>query len=61
MSSQAPKPDIVSKIMEIAGQPLADLRGYSSPLFHECTEEIVARTAHIPITASGSQGAKRVE
>ncbi|WP_326958050.1 hypothetical protein [Amycolatopsis sp. NBC_01286] len=41
--------------------PLSELRKLDSALLRRSVRHAVERTAHIPITASGSQGAKRVE
>jgi len=55
------RPGIESELLDLSATPLSELRKLNSALLHRSMRRAVERTAHIPITASGSQGAKRVE
>lgn len=55
------RPGIQSELLDLSATPLSELRKLDSALMRRSVRHVVERTAHNPITASGSQGAKRVE
>jgi hypothetical protein len=55
------KPGIESELVDLGNVPLSALRKLDDATLHRSLRHAVERTAHIPVTASGSQGAKRVD
>jgi hypothetical protein len=56
------QPGIKSELLDLSAVSLSDLRKLNAAGLHRSIRHAVARTAHIPVTASGSQGgAKRVD
>jgi hypothetical protein len=55
------QPGIKSELLDVGALSLSELRTLDAAALHRSLRHAVERTAHIPVTASGSQGAKRVE
>ena len=55
------KPEIESELVDLGSVPLSALRKLDTTALHHSLRLAVERSAHIPVTASGSQGAKRVD
>jgi hypothetical protein len=55
------RPGIESELLDLSAMPLSELRELDSAALHRSVRRAVERTAYIPITASGSGGAQRVE
>ncbi|GLY34814.1 hypothetical protein Amsp01_008380 [Amycolatopsis sp. NBRC 101858] len=54
-------PEISSDLLDLGAMPLSVLRAYDSAALRRSLRHAVERTAHIPVTASSSGGAKRVD
>jgi hypothetical protein len=57
----AGKSGVESQLLDLSSTPLSVLRTLDSTFLHQSVRHAVERTAHIPVTASGSAGAQRVE
>jgi hypothetical protein len=57
----AGRPGIESELLDLSTMPLSVLRTLDSASLRRSVRHAVERAAHIPVTASGSAGAKRVE
>lgn len=55
------QPEIESELLDLSATPLSVLRTMDSTSLRRSVRHAVDRTAYIPVTASGSAGAKRVE
>jgi len=56
------QPGIKSELLDLSAVSLSELRKLNAIALRRSIRHAVARTAHIPVTASGSQGgAKRVD
>jgi hypothetical protein len=55
------RPGIESELLDLSVMPLSDLRKLDSADLRRSVRHAVERTAHIPVTASGTEGAKRVD
>jgi hypothetical protein len=56
------RPGVKSELLDLSAVPLSELRKLDAAALRRSIRHAVARTAHIPVTASGSQGgAKRVD
>ncbi len=57
------RPGFQSQLSDLSAVSLSELRKLDTPALSRSIRHAVARTAHIPVTASGSQGggAKRVD
>ena len=55
------QPGIKSELLDLSAVSLSELRKLNVTTLRRSIRHAVARTAHIPVTASGSQGAKRVD
>ncbi len=54
-------PEISSELLDLDSMPLSALRTLDSATLNRSSRHAVERTAHIPVTASSSGGAKRVD
>jgi hypothetical protein len=54
-------PEISSELLDLGSMPLSALRTLGSATLRRSLRHAVERTAHIPVTASSSGGAKRVD
>jgi hypothetical protein len=54
-------PEISSDLLDLGAMPLSVLRALDSAALRRSLRHAVERTAHIPVTASSSGGAKRVD
>jgi len=57
----AGQPGIESELLDLSAVPLSVLRTLDSASLRKSVRHAVDRTAYVPVTASGSAGAKRVE
>jgi hypothetical protein len=58
------RPGIKCELLDLSAVPLSELRRVDAVALRRSIRHAVARTAHIPVTASGSTGgggAKRVD
>jgi len=55
------QPGIKSELLDLSAVSLSELRKLDSALLRRSIRHAADRTAHIPVTASGSEGAKRVD
>lgn len=55
------QPGIKSELLDLSAVSLSELRKLDAALLRRSIRHAADRTAHIPVTASGSQGAKRVD
>ena len=55
------QPGIRSELLDLSAVSLSGLRKLDPELLRRSIRHAADRTAHIPVTASGSQGAKRVD
>ncbi|QKV78426.1 hypothetical protein [Amycolatopsis sp. Hca4] len=56
------QPGIKSELLDLSSTALSEMRKLDPVALHRSIRHAVARTAHIPVTASGSgNGAKRVD
>lgn len=55
------QPGIKSELLDLSAISLSGLRKLDPALLRRSIRHAADRTAHIPVTASGSQGAKRVD
>jgi len=55
------QPGIKSELLDLSGFSLSELRKLDPVMLSRSIRHAAERTAHIPVTASGSGGAKRVD
>jgi hypothetical protein len=55
------QPGIRSELLDLSSFSLSELRKLDPVAFRRSIRHAADRTAHIPVTASGSGGAKRVD
>jgi hypothetical protein len=55
------QPGIKSELLDLSMFSLSQLRKLDPVMLHRSIRHAADRTAHIPVTASGSEGAKRVD
>jgi hypothetical protein len=58
---RSPDPEIAADLLDLGAMPLSALRALDSTALRRTLRHAVERTAHIPVTASSSGGAKRVD
>jgi FXSXX-COOH protein len=52
---------IESAVLDLGGVPLSELRTLDGSELREALRHVTERVSYIPVTASGSQGARRVD
>ncbi|WP_143268600.1 hypothetical protein [Amycolatopsis vastitatis] len=55
------QPGIKSELLDLSAFSLSELRKLDPVMLRRSIRHAAERTAHIPVTASGSGGAKRVD